>query len=162
MKKSPARETVFKRLKAEMDIESPSLGIHVLCSTRWTVSYNFGRSVWSMSRTQKWRQGSKVLLLRWLSLTTFWHLIGSVNITTYWVLAKQYNKHICQQQKDKISQPWLWLPWSLSITVPVLMCIGRRLLMQLQNLDINEPTLPCHQKVPVRLMKTLHLLFMRL
>ena len=102
MKKSPTHETMFKRLKAETDIESLSLGIHVLCPTKWTISYNFGKSVWSVLGTQKWRQGFKALLLRWLSLTTFWHLIGSVNITTYWVLAKQYNKHICQQQKANI------------------------------------------------------------
>ena len=37
IKKSPAREVIFKKLKAEMDTDSPDAGIRVLCPTRWTV-----------------------------------------------------------------------------------------------------------------------------
>ena len=37
IKKSPAREAIFKKLKAEMDTDSPNAGIRVLCPTRWTV-----------------------------------------------------------------------------------------------------------------------------
>jgi len=37
IKKSPAHETIFKKLKAEIDCDSPTPGIHVLCPTRWTV-----------------------------------------------------------------------------------------------------------------------------
>ena len=35
IKKSPARDVIFKRLKEEMGSDSP--GIRVLCPTRWTV-----------------------------------------------------------------------------------------------------------------------------
>ena len=35
VKKSPARDAIFKQLKEEMASNSP--GIHVLCPTRWTV-----------------------------------------------------------------------------------------------------------------------------
>ena len=35
IKKSPARDAIFKRLKEEMASDSP--GIRVLCPTRWTV-----------------------------------------------------------------------------------------------------------------------------
>ena len=35
IKKSPARDANFKRLKDEVDSDSP--GIRVLCPTRWTV-----------------------------------------------------------------------------------------------------------------------------
>ena len=37
IKKSPAREAIFKKLKAEMDTDSSNAGICVLCPTRWTV-----------------------------------------------------------------------------------------------------------------------------
>ena len=37
IKKSPGREAIFKKLKAEMDCDSPTPGIRVLCPTRWTV-----------------------------------------------------------------------------------------------------------------------------
>ena len=37
IKKSSAREAIFKKLKAEMDTDSPNAGIRVLCPTRWTV-----------------------------------------------------------------------------------------------------------------------------
>ena len=37
IKKSPGREATFNKLKAEMDNESLSAGIRVLCPTRWTV-----------------------------------------------------------------------------------------------------------------------------
>ena len=36
-KKSPACEAIFKKMKAEMDIESLNPGVRVLCPTRWTV-----------------------------------------------------------------------------------------------------------------------------
>ena len=37
IKKSPACEATFKKLKAKMETDSPSAEIHVLCPTRWTV-----------------------------------------------------------------------------------------------------------------------------
>ena len=35
LKKSPARDSIYKRLNEEMASDSP--GIRVLCATRWTV-----------------------------------------------------------------------------------------------------------------------------
>ena len=43
IKKSPARDAIFKRLKEEMASDSP--GIRVLCPTRWTVRANALKSI---------------------------------------------------------------------------------------------------------------------
>lgn len=43
IKKSPRRDAIFKRLKEEM--ASGSLGIRVLCPTRWTVRADALRSI---------------------------------------------------------------------------------------------------------------------
>ena len=45
IKKSPACEAIFKKLKAEMDTKSLNPEVCVLCSTRWTVRAAFLKSV---------------------------------------------------------------------------------------------------------------------
>ena len=45
VKKSPARDAMFKKLKVQCESVSSSPGIRVLCPTRWTVRANALQSI---------------------------------------------------------------------------------------------------------------------
>jgi len=98
IKKSPGCEAIFKKLKAEMDCDSPTPGIHVLCPTRWTVRAASLKSIidnfeilvkaWEMSLERvkdteiKARiQGVATQMMKFDFY--FWNFTGFINNATY-------------------------------------------------------------------------------
>ena len=91
IKKSPARDAIFKRLKVEMASDCP--GIRVLCPTRWTVqagalksildNFNVFLELWdeSLERVKDTEMKARI---RGVAAQIFlWCLPWSVGLTTH-------------------------------------------------------------------------------
>ena len=114
IKKSPARDAIFKRLKEEMGSDSP--GIRVLCPTRWTVraealksildNFNVLLEIWaeSLERVKDTEMKAKIqgVSAQMMRFDYFFGVsLGLLIFNTLTTLVKRCRRKIYRQQKVK-------------------------------------------------------------
>ena len=124
LKKSPHCDATFQKLKEKTSNDSP--GIRALCPTRWTARaqvlhsilarYKVLQILWDeyqkLWRTLKWEAEFRGYQVVWshLIFTLEYHW-ESYCLTTVITLAKHFNQPVCQQQKGRKQQIWLFVCW---------------------------------------------------
>ena len=166
IKKSPAREAIFKKLKAEMDTDSPNAVIRVLCPTRWTVraasfksildNFDVLLKVWEncMEHVKDTEMKARIQGVA-TQMMKFDYFIGI--LLGLLILRHTDNLSKAMQRADMSAAEGQDIT-AMTVTILKSLCNNasfdlywKKTAAAATNLDINEPILPRRQKGPRRI-----------